>query len=226
MSKKKLKEKTPNNIQAVESALSRSEQFIEDNRKILVGVVVAIVVIVGVYLAYKKFYLQPLEDEANAQMFVAEQNFERDSFNIALNGDLNYPGFLTIIDEYSSTKAGNLAQYYAGISYLQLGKFNEAIEFDADDKILKPIALGATGDAYLELKQNEKAAEFYIKAGNASDNQFTAPLYLMRAGIVLENLKDYAGALKQYKIIKEKYKKSNEGMIIDKYIAKAEILSK
>ncbi len=230
MSKKKIKGQTPDNIEVVESALSRSERFIEENQKILIGVVAVIVIIVGGYLAYNKWYLDPLNEEANSQMFVAEQYFERDSFNLALNGDLNYPGFLTIIDEYSSTKAGKLANYYAGICYLQLGKFNEAIEylsdFNSKDKMLKPIALGSTGDAYLELKQAEKAAEFYIKAGTFSENQFTSPLYLMRAGTVLESLKDYKGALKQYQVIKEKYRNSAEGRLIEKYIARAELLVK
>jgi len=230
MSKKKLTSQEPDKIETVQTALSRSEQFIENNQKILIGVVLALVLIVGGYLGYKKWYLQPLNEEANTQMFVAEQYFERDSFNLALNGDMNYPGFLTIIDEYSSTKAGNLAQYYAGICYLQLGKFQEAVDylesFDSDDKMLKPIALGATGDAYLELKQDKKAVEYYIKAGKFVDNQFTSPLYFLRAGIVLENMKDYKGALEQYKFIKEKYKNSTEGRTIDKYIAKAEILSK
>ena len=230
MSKKSIKSKAPDNIVAVETALSRSEQFIEDNRKILIGIVTVIVLVVGSYLAYKKWYLQPRNEEANAQMFQAEQYFERDSFNLALNGDLNYPGFLGIIDDYASTKAGNLAHYYAGICYLQLGKFNEAIEylsgFDSDDKMIMPMAYGAQGDAYLELKQPEKAAEFYIKAGTVSENIFSSPLYLMRAGLVLESLKDYKAALEQYKIIKEKYKNSAEGRVIDKYIAKAEILAK
>jgi tetratricopeptide (TPR) repeat protein len=230
MSKKKIKGQAPDNIEAVESALSRSERFIEKNQKILMAVVAGIVIVVGGYLAYNRWYIEPLDEEANSQMFVAEQYFERDSFNLALNGDLNYPGFLTIIDEYSSTKAGNLATYYAGICYLQMGKFNEAIEYLTDfkskDKMLMPIALGATGDAYLELKQLDKAADYYIKAGNFSENQFTAPLYLMRAGTVLENLKDYKGALKQYNVIKEKYRNSAEGRLIDKYIAKAELLIK
>lgn len=230
MSKKKITSNTPDNIVAVETALSRSEQFIEDNRKILIGIVIVIVAIVGGYLAYNRWYLKPLNDEANSQMFRAEQYFEVDSFSLALNGDLNYPGFLTIIDDYSSTKAGNLAHYYAGICYLQMGKFNEAIEylsgFDSDDKMLMPIAYGAQGDAYLELKQPEKAAEFYVKAGTVSENMFTSPLYLMRAGLVLESLKDYKSALEHYKVIKEKYKNSAEGRVIDKYIAKAEILSK
>jgi tetratricopeptide (TPR) repeat protein len=230
MSKKKIKDQTPDNIQTVEAALSRSEQFIEKNKKILTGIVLGVVIIVGAYLGYKKWYMQPLNEEAHSQMFVAEQYFERDSFNLALNGDLNYPGFLTIIDEYGSTSAGNLAKYYAGISYLQMGKYTEAIdylsEFKSKDKMLKPIALGAMGDAYLELKEEKKAAEFYVKAGTAADNQFTSPLYLMRAGVVLEGLKEYKEALKHYQVIKEKYRNSTEGRIIDKYIARAEILLK
>jgi tetratricopeptide (TPR) repeat protein len=229
MSKKKIKTDAPK-IETVETALSRSEQFIEKNQKLLVGVILAIVIIVGGFLIYKKFILQPLNEEASSQMYVAEQYFEKDSFNIALKGDGNYPGFLTIIDEYSSTKAGNLANYYAGICYLHLGKFKEAIDylddFDSNDKMLKPIALGATGDAYLELKQDKKAVEYYLKAGKFNDNEFSSPLYLMRAGIVLENMKDYKGAIEQYNLIKEKYKNSNEGKVIDKYIDKVEILSK
>jgi len=231
MSKKKITSNEPDKIETVEHALSRSEQFIEKNQKLLVIAVAALVLIVGGYILYNKFILQPKNDEANSLMFGAEQYFERDSFKLALNGleGGNY-GFLKIIDEYSSTKAGNLAQYYAGICYLHLGQFNEAIkcleDFDSDDKILKPEALGATGDAYLELKQEKKAVEYYLKAGKRSDNEFTAPLYLMRAGLVLEMMKDYKGALVQYNLIKEKYRNSNEGRVIDKYIAKAEILAK
>jgi tetratricopeptide (TPR) repeat protein len=220
----------PEKIEVVEHALSRSEQFIEDHqKKITIGVLV-IVAIVGLYLAYQKWYVGPQQDEANSQMYVAEHYFELDSFNLALNGDLNYPGFLTIIDDYSSTSAANLAQYYAGISYLKLGQFQKAIdflsEFNSKDKMLMPISLGSTGDAYMELKQVDKAAEYYVKAGNFTKNDFLGPLYLMRAGLAYESLKNYKGALEQYKAIKDNYKNTSEGRTIDKYIARAEILMK
>ena len=214
------------NIEAVESALSRSEQFIEDNQKIITTVIVIIIAIVGIYLGYKKFYLQPLEDEAQSQMFVAAQYFERDSFNLALNGDVNYPGFLGIIDDYSATKAANLANYYAGISYLHLGQFENAIEylksFSASDKMLKPISLGAIGDANMELENKEEAVSFYLKAAEASVNEFTTPIYLMKAGQAYESIGDYKNALKTYNRIKEKHKKSAEGRVIEKYITRAE----
>ncbi len=220
----------PDKVEVVEHALSRSEQFIEDNQKRITIVVLVIVAIVGIYLAYQKWYVAPMGEEANLQMFVAEQYFEVDSFNLALNGDMNYPGFLTIIDEYSSTDAANLACYYAGISYLKLGQFEKAIaflsKFDSEDKMLMSIALGSIGDAHLELKQTDKAAEFYIKAGTFNENDFLGPLYLMRAGLAFESLKNYKSALEQYKLIKDKYENTPEGKVIDKFIAKAEILIK
>ncbi|OQY00759.1 MAG: tetratricopeptide repeat protein [Bacteroidetes bacterium 4572_117] len=223
----KKQEQVADGIEAVESALSRSEQFIEDNQHILTTVVVIVIAVVGLYLGYNKFYLLPLEDEAQSQMFVAEQHFERDSFNLALNGDLNYPGFLGIIDDYSPTKAANLANYYAGISYLHLGQFESAIEyleaFSSNDKMLKPISLGAIGDASMELGNKEEAASFYIKAAKASENEFTTPIYLMKAGQAYELVGDNKNALKVYKQIKEKYKKSAEGRVIEKYITRAEI---
>ena len=219
-------EQASEGIEAVESALSRSEQFIEDNQKIITTVVVIIIAIVGIYLGYKKFYLAPLEDEAQSQMFVAAQYFERDSFNLALNGDVNYPGFLGIIDDYSATKAANLANYYAGISYLHLGQFENAIEylesFSANDKMLKPISMGAIGDAYMELENKEDAVSFYLKAASASVNEFTTPIYLMKAGQAYELMGDYKNALKTYNQIKEKHKKSAEGRVIEKYITRAE----
>jgi len=230
MIKNTKKGNAPDKVETVEHALSRTEQFIEDNQKRITIAVLAIVAIVGGYLAYQKWYLAPLQEEANSQMFVAEQYFEQDSFKLALNGDLNYPGFLTIIEDYSSTDAGNLARYYAGISYLKMGEFQNAIdllsEFDSDDKMLKGISFGSIGDAYLELDQKEKAAEFYVKAGNHTDNDFVGPVYLMRAGQTYEMLKNYKVALEQYQTIKDKYKTTPEGRVVDKYIAKAEILMK
>ncbi len=229
MSKKK-KENIVENIESVESALSRSEQFIEDNQKIITIAIVAVVVVVSLFLAYQKWYVKPMEEEASAQMFVAEQYFERDSFNLALNGDVNYPGFLSIIDEYSSTKSGNLANYYAGISYLRLAQYENAIkylsDFSSNDKTLKPMSFGAIGDANLELGNVDEAVKYYEKAGNYAHNEFVSPLYLLRAGRVLESQKKYKKALEIYKEIKEKYRKSTEGRIIDKYISRVELLSK
>ena len=166
MTKKKTEQ--VDNLQELESALTKTEQFIEDNQKIISYVVAGLILVVAVFLGFKKFYVQPQEKEANSQMFMAENYFEKDSFNLAINGDGNYLGFLDIIDDYGITKAANRAKYYAGISYLHLGQYEEALDylndFKSDDLLLAPVAEGAKGDAYLELGDSDKALKQYKKA--------------------------------------------------------------
>jgi tetratricopeptide (TPR) repeat protein len=214
-------------FQSVENALSRTEQYIEENQKSLSIIILAIVVVVGGYLGYKKFYLEPTNREAQSAMYVAEQYFEKDSFKLALNGDGANFGFLDIMDEYSITHAANLARYYAGICYLRTGQFEDAIKnlekFDAEDIMVATVALGAIGDCYTELNENEKAASFYMKAGLRKKNAFTSPLFLKKAGLVFEELKKYDKALKAYETIKKDYPQSEEGRVIEKYITALKI---
>lgn len=226
MAKKKITA-TDDGIKGVESALSRTEQYIEDNQKSLTIIILSIVVIVAGYLGYKRFIVEPSEEEAQSQMFVAEQYFERDSFNLALNGDGNYLGFLDIIDEYRITRAANLAHYYSGISYLRMGDFESAIEylkkFDSNDLMLGPIALGAIGDAYLELGQKEDALNYYSKASSLEENDFVNPVYLMKTGKVYESMEEYKKALEVYEQIQSNYSESQEGRNIEKSITRVKL---
>jgi len=221
------KEKTPKpieNLVEVEHALTTAERFFETNSKIITIIFGATVVIALVLLATHRFYSLPRESKAQEQMFVAEQYFEKDSFNLAINGDGNYPGFLDIIDDFGSTKAGKLARYYAGVSNLHLGKYQEAVDylenFKTDDLLLAPVALGATGDAYSELGNKEKAVKLYMEAAQLHPNAFSSPVYYLKAGNLYETLGSKDKALAAYQVIKDKYAESNEGRSIDKYIAR------
>ncbi|HCY43510.1 MAG TPA: hypothetical protein DHV48_19605 [Prolixibacteraceae bacterium] len=212
------------NLTEVESALTRTEQFLESNQK-LIGIVIGSIVIITVgYLGLNKFYLEPRDKDAQDQMFMAQNYFEKDSFNLALNGDGNNLGFLDIIDGYGSTDAGNLSNYYAGISYLHLGQYEDAIEylkkFDSDDALLGPISLGAQGDAQLELGKTDAALDLYTKAYKMNDNELTTPIYMLKAGELLESTSKSNEALAIYETIKQKFPESNEGRNIDKYIAR------
>ncbi len=226
MSNNKIEE-NPTGFQSVENALSRTEQYIEENQKSLTIIIIAIVLVVAGYLGYKKLYLEPSNKSAQANMFMAEKYFEQDSFKLALEGDGENFGFLDVIDEYSFTKTANLAHYYAGICFMNTGQFEDAIEhlekFDAEDIMVGTIAIGAIGDCYLELGNKEEAASFYVKAGARNKNEFTTPIYLKKAGLVLEDLQQYDKALKAYNTIKNEYPNSDEGRSIDKYITALEI---
>ncbi len=225
MAKKKT-DQTEAGIEGFESALTRTEQYIEDNQKSLTIIVLAITVIVVGFTLYKRYIVGPAEKEAQTQMFVAEQYFETDSFRLALNGDGNNLGFLDIIDEYGITKSANLSNYYAGICYLQLGEFENAIEylkdFSSGDQTIQNIATGAMGDAYLELGQEKEALSMYLKAAKQKRNEFIAPIYFMKAGLLHEARGEFHKALSMYENIKTQYPKSLEARDIEKFIARVE----
>ncbi len=225
MAKKKTEQ--VDNLQELESALTKTEQFIEDNQKIISYVVAGLILVVAVFLGFKKFYVQPQEKEANSQMFMAENYFEKDSFNLAINGDGNYLGFLDIIDDYGITKAANRAKYYTGISYLHLGQYEEALDylndFKSDDLLLAPVAEGAKGDAYLELGDSDKALKQYKKAYSESKNELTTPVYMMKAAKLLESSDELEQALALYQDIKKQFPTSAEATNADRYIARVKI---
>lgn len=210
----------------VTGSITKAEKFFEENRKSITVIFVSLFVIVGGYFAYLYFYLQPREQEAQQEIFWAQQYFEQDSLRLALRGDGQHYGFLDVADEYSGTKAGNMANYYAGICYLNQGEFEKSIalldEFDSNDPILSVIAEGAIGDAFLELEQPKEALEYYKRAVSGQENSFIVPFYLLKAGMLAEQNGDLKAALGFYKRIKKDFPDSREANEIDKYIARAE----
>lgn len=210
----------------VEEVYSKTEKYVEDNKNYLSIIAVVLVAVIGGYFAYTKLYIEPLEEEARQQMWKAEQYFEIDSFDLALNGDGNYFGFLQIIEDYGMSKPGNLAQYYTGICYLRKGEYDKAIEhlenFDSDDQMVGSVATGAIGDAYMETGKTEEAISQYLKAAEQHENNFTSPVYLMKAGLAYELTGDFNNAKKVYQKINQDYPESTEGRSIDKYLSRAE----
>lgn len=215
--------KQEENLQELERALTKSELFLEKNQKTIIGVLcVAIIIAVG-YLAYTNFVVAPKEQKAKIEITEAQRYFDVDSFNLAINGDGTNAGFLDIIDQYGSTATGNLAKYYAGVSYARLGSFKDAISylngFNTKDPLLAPVSEGLVGDCNLELGNISEAIKAYKKA-ITHNNNLTAPVYLMKLGQVYESEGKYSDALDSYNTIKEKYSNSTEGNMIDKYIAR------
>lgn len=223
------KEKKEEMLVDVQKAYTKTEHYIEENKKSLTIILGAIVVLITGYFAWTKLYVAPKETEAQNQMFVAEKYFEKDSFKLAINGDGNYMGFEKIVEEYGVTKSGNLAHYYLGMSYLKTGEFEKAIEqlneFDSDDEILAPLAVGAIGDANMELNKTDEAINFYLKAAKERTNNFTTPIFLMKAALAYESKSNFDNALKIYEEIKADYSTTTEGREIEKYITKAKLLA-
>ncbi len=215
-----------NNIQEPEinvgEALSKTEKFFETYKKPMLYGLTAIIIVAAAVLAYYQFIHLPKQQEAMGQTFVAEQNFRNNDFEKALNGDGNVLGFKQVIEEYGN-KAGEAVYFYAGVCELQLGNYNEAIkyfkQYGGSDPIIAARAIACIGDAYVGLNDYSKAVSEFVKAAKYADNIFAAG-YLLKAGIIYEEMGNNAEALKMYEEIKNKYPQSTEGFEINKYISR------
>ncbi len=204
----------------------RSEKFINDNKGMVLGVLGICLLLAAAYFFFTRVYAPGQETEAQADLFQAQQYFDRDSFRLALQGDGNFPGFLEIIDNHGGgTKAVNLANYYAGISYLNLGEYQNAINylgnFQSDDIMVSGMALGAMGDAYMELGDESQGISYYKKAAARNPNELVSPIYYLKAGMALEKSGDFAGAKDMYSRLNE-YPNSPYSQDVKKYLARVE----
>jgi len=214
------------NIVLESDSFGKTGRFVRENQKSLLFIVAAVIVMAAGYYIYLKAYLAPREITAANQMHVAQDFWEKKDWDKAINGDAGYPGFAKILSDYSNTKAANLAYYYLGTAYLNKGEYGKAIDnltsYHGDDSMVAAEALGCTGDAYVELKNYDKAETYFKKAADMAKNKFLSPLYLKKLGLVYEAEKNYKDADDTYKKIKSDYFGSAEAQNIDEYIARAE----
>ena len=224
-------QKNQNEHLNVEDALTQSEAFLIKYKNAIIGGVVAVIIIVAGFIMYKNLYAEPREEKAQAALFKGQEYFEQDAFEQALNGDsIGYAGCLKVADDYSGTKAANLAKAYAGICYAQLGKYEDAVKmldsFDGSDQMVAPAILGAAGNCYAQLGQLDKAASTLLSAADKADNNTLSPIFLLQAGEILVKQGKYDDAVNAYTKIKDKYFQSYQAMDIDKYIEQAKLMKK
>lgn len=219
----------------LDATASRTEEWVAKNQKLILGIVGAIALVTIGYLLYNKFVVEPKQEQGLNDIYQAQAYFNEalsnqqnpDSlFNLALKGGEGKLGLINLTEEYSGSKTGNVANYYAGMAYMHLKDFKNAekylLAYKSDDMVTNALALGALGDAYSELNKNDAAIEYYKKAADANENDFTTPKFLMKAAQLafLNNKKADANAL--FEKIKEKYETSREAQNIDALIEMTE----
>ena len=223
-------------FETLDVSASRTERIVAKYQNYIIGfVAIAIITVLG-YLGYENLILQPKSEEANNELFTAQNYFNQalsneeksDSlFLLSLNGGEGKYGFLDIIKNYSGTDAANLSLYSAGMAYYNLNDFEKSInylqKFNSDDEILNALALGVIGDSFAELNQLDDALDSYKSAINSTENQFTTPKFLLKAGNISYLLGKKPDALKFYERIKKDYSKSPESNLIDIQIGKSSI---
>ena len=220
--KDKVQDETLVNVVEVKDS---AQEYFEKNKTMITTVITALVLIVGAFVVYKFFIKEPAEQQAKMAIYKAEQQFARDSFALALeNPGGGFEGFLDIIDNYKGTQTSNLAKLYAGISYLNLGRYDDAISYyeahSANSLYSKIMKNGGLGDAYAELGDKEKAASYYDKAISAGSDDLMTPYFLFKGGLLAKNMENNAKAVEYFNRIKSDYPNSNEANNVDILIAK------
>jgi len=228
MAKKVIEKKATSAEKEVGEFVSRSERFIENNKKNISYGIIALAAIIGAIMAYNYLYLVPKSEKAALAIYRGEQYFQVDSFNLALNGNgVDFDGFEYIIDQYGGTKSGNLAKAYAGICYYKIGDMASAIKhlksFKSDEDNVEPAIIGLIGDCYVESGDVKQGISYFEKAASKANNDLISPIFLKKAGIAYESLQQYDKAVKAYTAIKEKHASSMEAMDIEKYIVRAQL---
>ena len=226
MAKRKVAQNTDTiEVQEVQTV---SAPFWETYQKQLLYALGAVVVLIAGWWLYKSLIVAPKQQEAVASMWQAQNMFERDSFRLALDGSGGgFDGFVALADKYSGTPAGNLANYYAGVSYLHLGEFDNAIQYlekyDAEGELLPAMKYGALGDAYSEKKDFSKALDLYKKASDATDNELLSSVYLKRLGLLYQHEGNKEEAVKAFERLRRDYpnQQSQDWREIEKYIYRA-----
>jgi len=219
---------------SLDEGASRTEAWVAKNQNYILGIIGVIAVGVLGYLAYNQFVQAPKESNAANEMYYPQQYFDqalntesaKDSlYNLALNGGEGKYGFLDIIDEYPGTKAANLSNYSAGMAYLNMQKYQEAIshleKFSSKDAILGALAKGGLGDAFMQLGQPADALGYYESATAHSDNNYTTPKFLYKSGVAALELGQRDKALQYFERIKTDFSDSDEANSIDAFIGMA-----
>lgn len=218
----------------LDESASKTEAWVAKNQNYILGIIGVVAVGVLGYLAYNQFIQAPKEASAANEMYYPQQYFDqalnnataKDSlYNLALNGGEGKYGFLDIIDEYPGTKAANLANYSAGMSYLNMQKYQEAIShlenFSSEDAILGALAKGGLGDAFMQLGQPDDALGYYESAMAHSTNDYTTPKFLYKSGVAALELGQKDKALQLFERIKDEFSDSDEATTIDAFIGMA-----
>jgi len=225
---RKNKQQEENLVDVVENQEKQSEGFLEDNQNAIFGVLVAAVVLIGLYMLYSQFYKAPKEKQAVEQMTQAQFQFAQDSFALALtNPGGGYDGFSDLASNFGGTAAGNTSELYAGISYLQLGEFDAAIDhlkdYDGAGEIGPILKNGLLGDAFAEKNDLDQALNYYKKAANAGDNQGVTPYYLLKQGMLELKNNNHSAAKDAFAKIKDKYPNSRFAQDAEKYLLRASV---
>ena len=211
-----------------ENFVTRTLEFFNNYQNIIYGVIIGVLVIACAYIAFNRFYIQKKNAEASAQIVRPISLFmlgDTTSLNLALEGDDENEGFLSIADGYKLTRTANTANYYAGLTYLKLGQKDDAMDylkkFKKKEDVLWYACQMTIGDLYDDQGDEATAIKYYEKASKSKDPLFT-PTALFKLGQMYERQEKWNEALKAYKEIEKRFYAEYNKMSIAQYVERAQ----
>jgi hypothetical protein len=212
-------EQEQNNPSQGNAILDQFKQWLNQQNKPLVYAVAAMLILSIVYFSYQYLYKIPREKEGLEAIYQTQGHFDTDSFRLVVKTAPK------LADQYNGTRAGNLAAYMAGASYLRLSDYKKAITYleqcSFEDHVMKYQAIGLLGDAYIEDKNLDKGLDLYLKASKGADIEFSKVQWALKAATVYEKKNEWQAALDIYFDLKKNYKENDAVQEMDKFIGRA-----
>tara|TARA_X000001036_G_scaffold123002_1_gene116503 strand:- start:526 stop:1293 length:768 start_codon:yes stop_codon:yes gene_type:complete len=225
-------------FETLDSTASKTEEWVVKYQNVILTFIGIVAVGVLGYLGYQNYVIEPKTKEAISELNQAQFYFElavnsQDSDSLykrALNGGEGKYGFLDIIKNYEGTTAAKLATYSAGMAYLNIKDYQNAIayldQFNSDDVLLGALAKGAIGDAFAQMGQLEEAFDYYVTASNINNNMYSTPKFLYKAAMIGSKLGKDSQALTYLERIDKEFKESQEANMVAVQIAKLKSILK
>lgn len=225
-------------FETLNSTASKTEEWVVKYQNVILTFIGIVAVGVLGYLGYQNYVIEPKTKEAISELNQAQFYFElavnsQDSDSLykrALNGGEGKYGFLDIIKNYEGTTAAKLATYSAGMAYLNIKDYQNAIayldQFNSEDVLLGALAKGAIGDAFAQMGQLEEAFDYYVTASNVNNNMYSTPKFLYKAAMIGSKLGKDSQALTYLERIDKEFKESQEANMVAVQIAKLKSILK
>ncbi len=225
----KLGSKKINEEAGKENFVTKTLAFFNQYQNIIYGVIIGLLVIACAAIAFNRFYIQKRNAEASAQIVRPISLFmlgDTTSLNLALDGDDENDGFLSIAQDYKLTRTANTANYYAGLSYLKLGQKDDALDylkkFKKKEDVLWYACQMTIGDLYDDNGDEASAIKYYKKAAK-SDDPLYAPIALFKLGQMYERQENWNDALKAYQGIENRFYAEYNKMSIAQFKERAQL---
>ena len=163
--------------------VSRSQEFFEDNRNVIIGVIAALVLLAVAVVAWRT-YQANRSSEAQELLGAILTEYEAGNYQAALDGTDTAPGLLEIAEDYGSTSTGEQATFFAADALYQLGETERALEMFEDYGGSGLIGASALAGQAAIAEQNGDAATaagLYERAAGAFESPASTPGYLLDA---------------------------------------------